>query len=360
MPAATLTDRFTPEYTVTIQSNPMEGSVNREAGVTILAFALMTILLVTTSCAQGPERASDSKPDADIPKVEVATTITFTEGPTVYKDGSVFFTDTYGYRIMKLATDGTRSVFRHPSNRANGLIFDSEWRLIACEGSDEQTDNPRVTRTNMETGQAEVIADRYQGKRINQPNDVTFDSQGRLYFTDRPRANPAPDQTNVDAVYRIDLDGTITRILVEPEIEKPNGLVISPDDKTFYLIEAEGKEGGARMIRAYDLQPDGSVTNMRVFHNFYPGRSGDGMTIDSNGNLYVAAGLHRRRGTSETLDTKCGIHVFSPGGELKQFIPIPEDTITNCAFGGPDLKTLYVTAGKTLFKVRTEIQGTRR
>jgi len=136
--------------------------------------------------------------------------------------------------------------------------------------------------------------------------------------------------------------------------------VISPDDKTFYLIEAHPDEGHARMIRAYDLQPDGSVTNMRVFHDFYPGRSGDGMTIDSEGNLYVAAGLNRRRGTSETLDTKCGVHVFSPDGVLKQFIPIYEDTVTNTAFGGPDLKTLYVTAGKTLFKFRTEMEGTRR
>ncbi len=334
--------------------------MNRVNRLTIVALVSLTALLVSASCGGGQRAEPKAAPQADIPEVEIATTITFTEGPTVYKDGSVFFTDTYGHRIMKLPPDGPVTTFRHPSNRANGLIFDTRWRLIACEGSDETIDNPRVTRTNMETGEIEVLADRYQGKRINQPNDVTFDSQGRLYFTDRPRANPAPDQTNVDAVYRIDLDGTIAQILVEPEIEKPNGLVISPDDKTFYLIEANGKEGGARMIRAYDLQPDGSVTNMRVFHDFYPGRSGDGMTIDSEGNLYVAAGLHRRRGTSETLDTKCGVHVFSPDGKRKQFIPIPEDTITNCAFGGPDLKTLYVTAGKTLFKFRTAIKGTRR
>ncbi len=140
----------------------------------------------------------------------------------------------------------------------------------------------------------------------------------------------------------------------------PNGLVISPDDKVFYLVESNPAENGARMIRAYDLQADGSVTNMRVFHNFYPGRSGDGMSIDVKGNLYVAAGLHRRRGTSETLDTKPGIHVFAPSGELLKFIPIPEELVTNCAFGGADLKTLYVTAGKTLFKVRNEIEGTRR
>ncbi len=338
--------------------------MNREYGLIIVALVSSAALLVSASCGGDRTDTPAARPEATqqdgIPEVQTATTITFTEGPTVYKDGSVFFTDTYGHRIMKLPPDGPFEVFRQPSNRANGLIFDDQWRLIACEGSDAETDNPRVTRTNMETGEIEVLADRYQGKRINQPNDVTFDSQGRLYFSDRPRANPAPDQTNVDAVYRIDLDGTITQILVEPEIEKPNGLVISPDDKTFYLIEAEGGEGGARMIRAYDLQADGSVTNMRVFHNFYPGRSGDGMTIDSEGNLYVAAGLHRRRGTSETLDTQCGVHVFSPDGKLKQFIPIPEDTITNCAFGGPDLKTLYVTAGKTLFKFHTDIKGTRR
>ncbi len=338
--------------------------MRKTARMTILALAPATLWLALSGCGGGMEPAGESAGASRVaevtPGVEVAATITFTEGPTVGKDGSVFFTDTYGSRIMKLSPDGAYSVFRQPSNRANGLIFDSQWRLIACEGSDEETDQPRLTRTDLETGKVEVIAERYNGKRLNQPNDVTFDSKGRLYFSDRPRNNPAPDQTNVDAVYRIDLDGSIHQILVEPEIDKPNGLVISPDDTTFYLIEASPNEGEARMIRAYDLQDDGSLTNMRVFHNFYPGRSGDGMTIDSEGNLYVAAGLHRRRGTSETLDTKCGVHVFSPDGKLKEFIPVPEDTITNCAFGGPDLKTLYITAGKTLFKVRTAIKGTRR
>jgi gluconolactonase len=99
---------------------------------------------------------------------------------------------------------------------------------------------------------------------------------------------------------------------------------------------------------------------MRVFYNFYPGRSADGMTIDSEGNIHAAAGLHRTRGTSETLDTKPGIHVISPKGQLLEYIPIPEDTVTNCAFGGSDMKTLYVTAGKTLFRARTKIAGTRR
>ena len=114
------------------------------------------------------------------------------------------------------------------------------------------------------------------------------------------------------------------------------------------------------MIRAYDLDPEGTVHNMRVFHNFYPGRSADGLCIDTRGTLYAAAGLHSRRGTSETLDTRPGVHVFSPAGKLLDYIPIPEDTVTNCAFGGADMRTLYVTAGKTLYQVRTETPGLRR
>ena len=206
----------------------------------------------------------------------------------------------------------------------------------------------------------EVLADHFEGKQLHQPNDLTIDGQGRIYFTDRPGANVTPEQTGVHGVYRIDPDGSIARILTEPEIERPNGIVISPDDATLYLIETAQQEGGARMIRAYDLAADGTASNMRVFHDFYPGRSGDGMTIDSEGNLYVAAGLNRLRGTSETLDTVTGVHVFSPDGELLEHIPIWEDTITNVAFGGDDLRTLYITAGKTLFSVRTDVTGTRR
>tara|TARA_B100000959_G_C14896417_1_gene588952 strand:- start:557 stop:1342 length:786 start_codon:yes stop_codon:yes gene_type:complete len=261
---------------------------------------------------------------------------------------------------MQLSTDGVLSTFRQPSHRANGLIFDSEWRLLACEGGDGDSVLPRVTRTNMATGEIEVLADAYNGKQLHQPNDLSLDAQGRIYFTDRPGPNPRPEQTGVHGVYRVDPDGTIERILTEPEVLRPNGIVISPDDSTLYVIETEQSAGGPRLIRAYDLSTEGTVSNMRVFHDFYPGRSGDGMTIDSEGNLYVAAGLNNLRGTSETLDTVAGIHVFSPAGELLEHIPILEDTITNAAFGGDDLRTLYVTAGKTLFRIETEIEGTRR
>jgi gluconolactonase len=288
------------------------------------------------------------------PALEVtpAATVAFTEGPAADAAGNVYFTETLGSRILRLSTTGRLSTFRENSNGANGLVFDDHGRLIACEAGDPKGGGPpRVTRIDVATGQVEVLVQQYEGKPLNAPNDVTIDGQGRLYFTDQGRSG---------AVYRIDPTGRVSRILASPEIEKPNGIMISPDDRTLYLVESNSAEGGARMIRAYDLSPDGTVHNMRVFYNFYPGRSADGLCIDTRGNLYAAAGLHRRRGTSETLDTRPGVHVFSPAGKLLDYIPIPEDTITNCAFGGADMRTLYVTAGKTLYRVRTEIPGLRR
>ena len=290
------------------------------------------------------------------PTVEIATQVAFTEGPTVDKDGNVYFTDIINQRIMKLSSAGQLSTFRENSNVANGLLFDAQGRLIACEGATferpglKHTGKPRVTRTDMKTGKVEVLADSYQGKPLTGPNDVTIDGQGRLYFTD----------PGGPAVYRIDASGKIARILGAPDIQRPNGIQVSPDNRTLYFIEANGAQGGARMIRAYDLAAGGTVSKMRVHYNFYPGRSADGMSIDTAGNLYASAGLNALRGTAETLDTKAGVYVISPQGKLLGFIPIPEDAITNNAFGGPDMKTLYVTAGKTLYKFRVDVAGLPR
>jgi gluconolactonase len=293
-----------------------------------------------------------------LPAAEVtsATAVAFTEGPTVDRDGNVYFTEMVFSRIMKLTPAGVLSVFRENSNSANGLLIDGENRLIAAEGADSRRmgvlvkHQPRVTRTDLQTGRIEILADREDGLPLIGPNDVTIDGRRRIYFTDLAGA----------AVYRIDAPRKVERILAAPEIERPNGIQISPDDRTLYLIETNSAVNGARLIRAYDLGPDGTARNMRVLYDFYPGRSGDGMSIDSRGNLYVAAGLHTQRRSSETLDTKCGVYVISPAGKLIEFIPIPEDTITNTAFGGPDMKTLYVTAGKTLYKFKTEIPGLPR
>jgi len=287
---------------------------------------------------------------------EIATTVAFTEGPTVDRDGNVYFTDIISQRIMKLGADGVLSIYREKSNAANGLMIDPQGRLVACEGGlferpgVKVKGTPRVTRTDLKTGKVEVLAAEYEGKPFTGPNDVTIDGKGRLYFTDLAGV----------AVYRIDASGAVTRILAAPDIQRPNGIQVSPDDRTLYLIEANQAQGGARLIRAYDLQADGTVRNMRVHYNFSPGRSADGMSIDTQGNLYASAGMNQLRGSSETLDTKTGVYVISPEGKLLKFIPIAEDFITNNAFGGPDMKTLYVTAGKTLYKVRTDIAGLPR
>jgi gluconolactonase len=309
--------------------------------------------------ALGVMLASAGSKPASMQELEIATSVSMLEGPTVDADGNVYFTDILMQRIMRFSKDGVFSVFREKSNVANGLVIDPLGRLVAAEGSSSPTAErsgmktggiPRVTRTDLKTGRMEILADKYEGKPLSGPNDVTLDSQGRVYFTDSSGA----------AVYRLDDVGKISRILAAPDVQRPNGIQIAPDDKTLYIVEANGVEGGARNIRAYDLLPDGTVRNMRVLYDFYPGRSADGMSIDMQGNLYAAAGMHRTRGTAETLDTKCGVYVISPQGKLLKFIPIPEDYLTNTAFGGPDMKTLYITAGKTLYKVRNDIAGLPR
>lgn len=314
---------------------------HRRLGILATAIAVTGVGLPGLAAAQQPE---------------IAASVAFTEGPTVDRDGNVYFSEMVSLRIMRLSANGVLSTFRERSNNANGLLIDPQGRLVACEGADSQRTGvpvkfkPQITRTDVSTGKVEVLADNYQGKPFLGPNDVTIDGKGRLFFTDLTGG----------AVYRIDRPGHLARILAAPDIQRPNGIQISPDDKQLYLIEANGAAGGARMIRAYDLRPDGTVANMRIHYNFYPGRSADGMSIDTQGNLYASAGMNQLRGTSETLDTKTGVHVISPQGKLLKFIPIPEDFITNNAFGGPDMKTLYVTAGKTLYKIRTEIAGLPR
>lgn len=290
------------------------------------------------------------------PTVEVATTVAFLEGPTSDAAGNVYFSDMVNQRILKLSAEGMLSVFRENSNVANGLLIDPQGRLIACEGAVFERPGirlrgtPRVTRTDMVTGAVEVLAESYAGKPLVGPNDVTIDGKGRLFFT----------ELNGGSVYRIDAPGKLVRILESPAVKSPNGIQISPDDRTLYVVEAGRGATDRREIRAFDLLPDGSVANGRTLYNFFPGRSADGISIDVEGNVYASAGMSTTRGTSETLDTKTGVYVISPTGRLLRFIPIAEDLISNNGFGGPDMKTLFITAGKTLFKVKNDVAGLAR
>jgi len=288
-----------------------------------------------------------------------AAVLAFTEGPAVDADGTVYFSDIIGNRIMRRTSDGALSVFREPSGRTNGNTFDREGRLLSCEGAEFGPGGARrVARTNLKTGEYEVLTDRYEGQRYNAPNDICVDGRGRIYFTDPMYFDRSQMEMTVDGVYRIDLDGTVVRILSQPTIQRPNGIAVTQDCRQLYLIDSCPTIGGNRKVWNFQLDEAGNPHEPRVVFDFAPGRGGDGMRLDVDGNLWIAAGIAAPRGPHESADVPTGIYyVETSTGKLLGRIPIGEDTITNCAFGGPDGKTLYVTAGKTLFTLRVPVAG---
>jgi gluconolactonase len=285
-------------------------------------------------------------------------TVCFLEGPAVDAAGNVFFSDIAGNRILKLDGQGKVSVFRADSGQTNGNTFDAEGRLISCEGGEQAPGRRRIVRTDMKTGAVTVLTDKYEGKRYNSPNDACVDSQGRIWFTD-PRYNPDRSdlELDVEGVYRIDADGKVTRVLDQKRIDRPNGIAISPDARTLYVIDSHPKPGGNRKIWAFEVQSGGDLGKQRLVFDFGPGRGGDGVRVDMDGNLWVAAGISVRRGPGESLDTPPGVYVIAPQGKLLGRIPVPENLITNVAFGGPQRKTLYVTAGKTVYRFPVNVSG---
>lgn len=298
--------------------------------------------------------------------VAPATFVAFLEGPAAHRDGRVFFTDIVNNRIVCLdANTGERSIFREPSGRSNGLLFDAQGRLLACEGNEfgPNDGNRRITRTNLATGHYEVLTDRYQGRRYNAPNDIAACSNGRIFFTDPCYGDRATMELDHDSVYRIDPDGSVARVLTQPAIQRPNGIALSPDERTLYLVDSCPVVGGNRKIWAFDLAEDGTLSGQRLVFDFGAGRGGDGMCVDAAGRLYIAAGISRPRGPHETAEVPPGIYVVDPSGasepagRLLGRIPVPEDVLTNCTFGGLELRTLYITAGRTLYAVRTETPG---
>jgi gluconolactonase len=288
-----------------------------------------------------------------------AAVVCFLEGPAVDALDNIFFSDIAGNRILKLDPKGSISIFRADSGRTNGNCFDARGRLISCEGGEQGRGRRRIVRTEMTTGEITVLTERYDGKRYNSPNDCCVDARGRIWFTD-PRYGPDRSdlEMDVEAVYCIDTAGKVTRRLTQKEIDRPNGIAVSPDDRTLYVIDSHPKVGGNRKIWAFDLATDGSLSNQRLIYDFGKGRGGDGMRVDVKGNLWVAAGINQPRGNpGESLEVPAGVYVISPDGKLLGRIPIPEDLITNLAFGGPDRKTLFVTAGKTMYRFLVRLSG---
>jgi gluconolactonase len=321
------------------------------------------ILAIGPGCSSHvAEDLSKTPLPADLVARDVSATpaavVCFLEGPAVDADGNVFFSDIAGNRILKMDAKGAVTTFRADSGRTNGNCFDAQGRLISCEGGEQGPGRRRIVRTEMKSGKVTVLTDKYDGKRYNSPNDCCVDGKGRIWFTDpRYGADRSDLEMDVEAVYCIDGD-KVKRVLTQKQIDRPNGIAVAPDDKTLYVIDSHQKVGGNRKVWAFDLAEDGSLSKQRVVYDFGKGRGGDGLRTDVDGNLWVAAGINKPRGNAgETLDVPAGVYVISPKGKLLGCVPIPEDLLTNVAFGGRDRKTLYVTAGKTLYRFPVKVSG---
>ena len=278
---------------------------------------------------------------------QVAGPFNFTEGPAWHGE-AVLFTDIPTSRIMRYDPQtGQTSEFRRDTNAANGTMFDAAGNYFACEG-----EGRRMVQYHPD-GTTSVLADSFEGQRLNSPNDLAFDRQGRLWFTD-PRYGDKEDDLELDhqSVYRLNPqpDGRWQINRVTFDTTKPNGLLISPDQKWLYVAQSHYGEGNARELRAYPINADGSLGPYEVRHNFYPHRGIDGMCLDVEGNIVATAGW-QQSGPGPM------IYVFAPNGRVLETHPVPVDTPTNCTWGDADLQTLYVTAGGCLFRARTERKG---
>ena len=266
----------------------------------------------------------------------------FTEGPLWDPRAErLLFSDIPGNLIAQWSAASGKAVFRAPSNKANGLAWDRQGRLLACEHA-----TSRLTRTEAD-GKITVLASTYQGKELNSPNDVVVKSDGGIYFTDPTYGRldyygvKRDPQLGFRGVYRAEPDGRALRLLAD-DFGQPNGLCFSPDEKRLFVNDTERMH-----IRVFDVQPDGTLGKGKVWATLSgegPGAP-DGMKIDSAGNLYCCDCRDQGR-----------IHVFAPDARPLGAIVTPE-TVANFTWGDDDLKTLYITAATSLYRTRTNTPG---
>ena len=270
---------------------------------------------------------------------KVASGCIFTEGPLWHPyEKFLLFSDIPGDKIRRWSQAEGIKTFRTPSNMANGLTYDRQGRLLACEHAVS-----RVTRTELD-GSITILASHYDGKELNSPNDIVVKSDGGIYFTDPPygRAEfygvPRPQELTFQGVYRIDPIRRDLRLLVH-DFDGPNGLCFSLDERRLFANDTNRQH-----IRVFDLEPDGSVTHGRIWAETVGKGDGvpDGMKIDSEGNLYCSG--------------PGGIHVFDPDGVCIGVIRVPEP-LTNFAWGDADLRSLFITASTSVYKIPVRVPG---
>ena len=279
----------------------------------------------------------------------------FTEGPALAPDGSIFFSD-IGNAIYRYdPKSGKTELFRRPSGRSNGLMFNQKGELIAAEGANTGG-NRRISITSGiqggKEGEVKTLSAGFEGKKFNSPNDLAIDSEGNVYFSDPRYVGEEPRELDFEAVFFIKPDGTTT--VATRDLQKPNGILVSPDGKHVYVSDNNAE--GNRQLLSFDVEQPGKLTNKKVLHDFVTGRGIDGMTLDVAGNIYATAGT----------GDKAGVYVFSPSGKQLAMIPTPGDP-TNCVFGGDDdVGTLYVTAATKgsglgpkygLFRIKLKAKG---
>lgn len=255
----------------------------------------------------------------------------FTEGPTPDAQGNIYFSDVQASRIYKLDTQGTLTIFLENTQGSNGLMFDPRGRLIAC-----QSGAGRIVAIDVATKNIEVVADQFNNLRFNSPNDLVIDRQGGIYFSD-PVFGNAQQVQDVQAVYYIAPNGTVTRII--SNLTRPNGVRLSPDEKTLYVLHSLPN------VQVYPVNAPGQLGTPQTFALTGNG-AGDGMTVDATGNLYVT-----RPGNN-------AVQVLTPAGQSLGLINFAEAP-SNCAFGGADMKTLYVTARTSVYTARMLTVGHR-
>lgn len=269
----------------------------------------------------------------------------FAEGPAADAEGNVYFSDAPNNRIMLYRVEGKTVVWKQPSQTANGMNFDHLGRLVTCCacGATYPGGARSVLRYELD-GTVTNLASHYRGRRLNSPNDLCFDKQGRIYFTDPRYGDRADVEQDCMAVYRIELDGSLTRVI--DDMETPNGILITKDNRRLYLVDHNPDAGGARTLLAYNIDGTGNCARQTVVHDFGAGYGGDGMVLDVKGNLYLTAGDGEA----------AGVYVFGSEGQRLGFIQTPE-IAGNCTFGGSDLRTLYIAASSSLYRIRVAIPG---